>query len=181
MSKNTPKIKPKTQKKRTISPELREQLLANLTKARIVGAQIKAQRLQSLQPSAKSIETIPAQINLTQTTERSNVNQGKMRQRLAKRRLELYLDSVQSVKDFEKVRKRNPCWALEFAFDRVYGRPQAAADPTVSQPKPVSVGVLVKVLCGGIGAGPPGVDGQSLTFKVQDETPSISTVEEKPD
>ena len=181
MSKNTSsKIKPETKKKRTISPELMERLKANLSKARIVGAQIREQRRQSLKPSVKSIETLPTEVNLNKTTEISTVDQGKMGQRLAKRRLERYLDDIQSVKDFEKVRKQNPCWALEFAFDRVYGRPQAAADPTVSQPKPVSVAVLVKVLCGGIGAGTQGIDSQSLTFKVEDEMPS-STVEEKPD
>jgi hypothetical protein len=64
-----------------------------------------------------------------------------------KAQLNTYLQDGSGSTDFEKIRIDNPRWSLEFAADRIWGKP---AQPKEGDGKPGanSVAVLIQVLCG---------------------------------
>jgi len=66
-----------------------------------------------------------------------------------KKHIELYLKEGTGAEDFERVRQTNPRWCLEFASDRVWGKPIATNPGGDSKPHASSVAILVQVLCGG--------------------------------
>lgn len=65
-----------------------------------------------------------------------------------RKHIELYLREGTGAEDFERVRQSNPRWCLEFASDRVWGKPTATKPGGDSKPHASSVAILVQVLCG---------------------------------
>lgn len=164
--------------KKPMSPEILAKLRANMAKARAANPMVPGY----VMPINDPVDNQNQQEN--QNTIKLNINPAEVRKRQTRLRLERYLDSKDGVKDFELMRKDDPSRALEFAADRVWGKPRSS--DSVPQGKAnTTVAVLVKVLCGSEGmAGPSaiGMDTKALTFKVQDDQlPSVVSVEEKLD
>ena len=61
--------------------------------------------------------------------------------------LDNYLRSVKSLKDFEALRRKDPLKALEFATDRVWGRPSQANSGGTKAPRS-GIAVLIQLLSG---------------------------------
>src|SRR3990172_4170569 len=132
---------------------------------------VKGQELKRLQGQVKAVLEMGATSGTTTLDDKNikpDISEALARfkaRRALRPRTERYLDSIESVRDFEKVRKEHPRWALEFAADRVWGKPKSN-DAGGQGSQRIDVKALVLVLSGGQGAGPQdiGIDGQALTF-----------------
>ena len=133
--------------------------LANLAKAHALAQQVR------IELGVNSNHTLVKEYAKDEKPDISEALSRFKARRALRPRTERYLDSIESVRDFEKVRKEHPRWALEFAADRVWGKPKSN-DAAGQGSQRIDVKALVLVLSGGQGAGPQdlGIDGQGLTF-----------------
>lgn len=133
---------------------------ANVIEKRRVADQV---RIEIGTPEKSAIESVKTEGN--ENIEKTTINLPAMARRALRRRLDIYLDQIESVDDFNKARRENPKWALEFACDRVWGKPTTQVSGSQHQGQS-TVAVLVQVLCGGQVAGPGaiGIDSKALTI-----------------
>ena len=145
--------------KRTITPEHRAKLMDNIARARSLNPLVNKslpdltdQPKGNVQPDGNEIEA------------KLIVDSLGMRNRQLRMHTTRYLDSIHSVKDFEKVRRQEPKWALVFATELIWGKPGAGISPGGSSQAGTTVAVLVKVLTGDQHTQPVVFDAKALTF-----------------
>lgn len=175
--------KPNAKKQWVMTPEHKAKCLLNLQKAHLVQAQaiIRAnpQALKHIPaPPLPDLENSGSTDNLNLT---SSVTDPAIRRRSLRTRLDRYIGGIDSVRDFERVRKHNPRFALEFAADRVWGRPQQQGSGAPAAGSGV-VAMLVKVLCGidhkGTTVPPAGLPAGESTQDITADITAISITSE---
>lgn len=135
--------------KRKITAEHRAKIMANLEKAhdRLAERSIALEAITNpALPPISQGHPVTGKVTDPQPFDNSPISILQIGRRSLRTRLLKYIGGIESVRDFDRVRKLSPLRALEFATSYIWGKPKVQDAPPPKSPQ--SLGVLVQVLCG---------------------------------